>query len=293
MEDNNYNKTLNINSPLFFPICIYHYNNLDINMPMSYLQPGTRYINDVGDISFRCPFDSNGVYGNWLPEERFFVINPMFRPIPTGMNLIRVKRKDSYPYNITNVSIVYDPFDLNDKDVYFISFTLPVPYTTNLYLHKYGNSIYPSFSPHPPTKDVDWGFAETPNLFVFLDPKGKKFDSDLENIKGISTKKTFDTEKNGMPIFTFINVNGRCLPNPDGERLEDCILKNENLMDPTQKDKPPTLLELLKQESLTDNNIKLKSSDGKKYTYIFVFTMILLVFLFLSVLLLLLFRNKK
>jgi hypothetical protein len=77
----------------------------------------------------------------------FYAINPMFRPIPPKTNIVCFKQNETFPFNVVDVFILYDPYDIEGaKDsVCCITWLTPVPNTVPLYLYKNYIGIYCSF----------------------------------------------------------------------------------------------------------------------------------------------------
>lgn len=128
---------------------------------------------------------------------KFFVINPDFRPIPIGTNLISFKNGNS---QTVSLEIVYDPFNLTEKTNRFISWIEPTPYCIPIFVFK----------------------SNTENLFYFsLDntcPNGYNVNTDIKTIYALPS----DT-------YSFENYNERCIPSSknNGMTLKKCLLNSK------------------------------------------------------------------
>jgi len=155
-------------------------------------------------------------------SEIFYVINPMFIPIPLYTHLICIEEEGG---EAIDIKINYDPFSNDEKCLYFITWTSPTPYTTPLFFYKEKDRIIASFSKR-----------DKPYLVIHVLTPYRK----ANTIKG----KNWFQIINGKPIFSFKNYMGRCIPDPNGIPFQDCTLQHDlNFV------KPSTLLESIKKRS--------------------------------------------
>ena len=124
------------------PFCVYYWINPKESIYRAYLSgPSIIRVND--GVEYKClPPKSLDNYGNWTLGFTFYAINPMLRPIPTGMALFCAERKHSFPWDTRTVRIVYDPYDINNRCVYFIAYIQPTPWTKPLFVHVQGSEEF-------------------------------------------------------------------------------------------------------------------------------------------------------
>jgi hypothetical protein len=233
-----YDITKNIQKPYSVnPYCIYHSNNIDNIYGL--IKSPLRVKKKNGDEVLQCYL--NPIMKNWKYYASFYAINPMIQPIPTGLHLICAKLSQEFPYNTISIDIIYDTFRIDDNCVYFMTWTLPVPYTVPLYLYSTSSGISITFQEHKDMKQLNIS-----PLYVL---------SNFENKPDFF--KDFKKLKNGEIDFTFANNQGRCLPNPYGNSLSKClVLSNENITDLEYNGGPPTLLQHLERiEKKKEKNI--------------------------------------
>lgn len=134
------------------PFCVYHWVDHDQGVYLGYLGGPEFAKNESGQVFLTCgdtqPSDNS--YGRWKKAFTFYAINPALKPIPNGMSLFCAKRAQEFPWNTTEVKSVYDPFNIDNQCVYFIAYTMPVPFTTPLFLYRQEDSSFPSLDPTPP-----------------------------------------------------------------------------------------------------------------------------------------------
>jgi len=162
--------------------------------------------------------------------DKFYVIDPKFRPIPSYMSLFCIKSDNSYPYGINSFQQIYDPFNIDDNCLLFITWMEPVPYSIPLYIYKIGNIIYPSLKINSKLTEIDIS-----PIYVLNEKKFEKW--------------------NKVPQFRFSNYMGRCIPDPtNGVSIQNCVKHNKN--------KPQTLLEYLLENRKKQVNFVLKTTIG-------------------------------
>lgn len=82
---------------------------------------------------------------DWVLYGSFYGFNPLIKPIPTGMKLFCIKIKEEYPYNVIDVEIEYDLFNMRKNCIYFLNYIKPTLNTEQLYFLKTGNGIVATF----------------------------------------------------------------------------------------------------------------------------------------------------
>lgn len=92
--------------------------------------------------------------GPWRLAGEVYVINPLARPIGTNMKLFEVLRNDAFPYNSSDISVVFDPFThpMTENKTFFIAYNFPVQNTVPLYIFRdlTDNSVFLSFKKETP-----------------------------------------------------------------------------------------------------------------------------------------------
>ena len=141
--------------------CIYHYIDGD----------DKTYLGFISDCEKKIP---NNVSQQYKYKYTFYAINPLFRPIPNGMEIYYIKVNNKYPYNIIDMRIMYDTFNIQDDRIYFIAYNKPIPNGIPLYFHKLGENILPSFDKKPPTTNINAKQIERSPIYVLKD-KDTKF----------------------------------------------------------------------------------------------------------------------
>jgi hypothetical protein len=221
--------------PVIIPVCIYH-RNMSHEWE-GYLATPAVTIGENNMEALKC-ISPNVAYQGWYQAGSFYAINPMYSPIPSDMILMCAKQSNTAEksYNTSEILATYDPFHIQDDCVYFLTWTMPKPYTTPLYLYKSGNGIFPSFKKMPDLQPVD-----IPTIYVLTD---KPSENTIFVHKDDNT--WFKTWKDGSPDFRFSSYLGTCIPDPNGESLEKCTLKHDIGMI-----RPVSLLDYLKTNSDT------------------------------------------
>lgn len=188
------------------------------------------YKNEQGGSYLTIPSLENGQYvcqsisGLDLVVQ-FYGVNPDFRPIPAGVDLLCANNSG---YRTVNVTQIYDPYNLDEGCVRFMAWLEPVPYATPIYVSK----------------------GKTGTLF------GLGRSSEQQNSLDISLEKPSDDvdyfslyvllQKDFPNGFRFSNYQGRCLPDPNGKTLAECsVVHGKNLKDPYSQNNNPTLLDYL------------------------------------------------
>jgi hypothetical protein len=116
----------------------------------------------------------------------FFVINPDFRPIPTGTNLLSFKNGNSQTISIEKV---YDPFNISEKTYRFISWLEPTPYCIPIFIFKSNsdNQLYFSLKNAKPNgyninKDIKIMYVLPSNNYFFENYQGRCIPSTTSNL---------------------------------------------------------------------------------------------------------------
>ena len=153
-------------SVIISQFCIMHYNDPNTNTYNGYISYPTR-IKTIDGFETKCT-QPPSEYGQWQLYQKFYALSPMIRPIPTGLKLINANTMDYYPYSTKNIKHVYDPFDIQQESISFMTWTQPVPGTVPLYLHISPNGdSYPSFDKNPPSEG-NWTQNKMSPLFVSI-----------------------------------------------------------------------------------------------------------------------------
>lgn len=215
--------------PTIVPMCLYHRVNKSTNDYLSYIGNPTM-VQDSDGVKFECiPHGVDSPYKGWTLKQRFYVVNPMFRPIPSYMSLMCAMQKDFFPFNTSEITQMYDPFDIQEKCINFITWMEPTPYTTPLYIYKVNEGSFVTFEEHK-----DWEHELMSPIYVLTtEPTEKTIFPDKHN---------WFNKVNGVPDFKFTQYMGRCTPNPEGIELIQCIIKNA-----TGLVKPLSLLDQLEK----------------------------------------------
>lgn len=151
----------------------------------------------------------------------FYVINPDIHPIPSGMDLLCIQNASN---SSTDIKQLYDPFNTEEKCIRFLAWLEPTPFTTPLYVYKSKNNMRLSFDSKPPTPD--YKPALVPSIYVLIDPRMK----DVYRVPAprkpevIGDKTSFAISPEGIPVFTFSGYQERCIPDPNGRDLKECIV---------------------------------------------------------------------
>ena len=131
------------------PFCLYHWVDKARFIYKSYIIPAIR----KADGQYECMNSDLLSKDGWKLVSIFFAVNPSYKPIPREMQLFRVQRNKEFPYDVTDVNINYDIYNIDDNSVYFITYTKPVPNTIPLYIWKNNGSTFIDFaSTSPPAE---------------------------------------------------------------------------------------------------------------------------------------------
>lgn len=230
---------MNSKNNILVPFCIYHYIEPNTGLYAGYIGMPNKIRNENGEEYFECKKEKQ-VFGKWYLAGTFYAVSPMFRPIPYGMKMFCAKKAGSFPYNTTNVSMNYDPYNTKKDCVYFTTYSQPVPNTVPLYFHFLNENVYPSFDRNPPSDDINWTQTEISPVYVM-------------------TNSSLNIEPNNLKEFQnlkFQCINGRCIPfnrnlkdvylgkNDKQELLplEDCLLYCSELVVDNASGSPNSLL---------------------------------------------------
>ena len=245
------------------PFCVYHWVDPSMAVYRGYVSGPSVSRGKDGKFKYKCsipaPMDP---YGEWSLAFTFYAINPMVRPIPNGMGLFCAQRRESFPWDTTKISLVYDPFDIDSECVYFIAYTRPTPWTKPLYIHVQGTvdfprTAFPTWDPNPPVSDIPGKYVLTKTKFFSTQPAykwvGKSSEESQLEDGGLDVG---DSELLGwhhariFPFFVlspelfghdyegvrFTCHNATCFPyNPNNDYVEKVSISiNERLHDPNK-----------------------------------------------------------
>jgi hypothetical protein len=225
------------------PFCILQYNDPDTSTYFGFINYSTRI--QQGDVTekLECT-QSPRQYGKWKVTGSFYAFSPMIRPIPTGLKLINAKKLGKDPWSTKSIQYAYDPFDIQQDAVSFMTWTQPVPTTVPLYLHiTPEETSYPSFNPYPPGNPRGWTQNKLSPLYVLVNPMthSTKIDANLQPL----LEWKFDPS--GQPMFMFRGIDNRCVPDPDGVTIEECFLMtDEDILQVNEHAGPTPLLTRLR-----------------------------------------------
>lgn len=165
----------------------------------------------------------------------FYALNPDIRPIPPGTVLMCAKDTETDDFSTIDLEPIYDPFDIDQKCIRFIAWLSPVPYTTPLYVMKFGNSVYMSFEKKLPGPEYQEIYFSP--IHVLIDPR-----IDAQRIHGHKKGPKGFSVKDGQPQFLFSVYQGRCIPDPTGVSLGRCLVENV-----LESENQPTMLKHLEK----------------------------------------------
>ena len=152
----------------------------------------------------------------WYFFSNLYALNPMFTAIPTYMKLICAKKSNVADASYGTVEVInnYDPYNLNNQCVYFITWTQPVPYTTPLYIYHSNGGILSSFEKRDDLKEAFlspiYVLTDDPRPTTLIPPGG-----------------TWFNKVDGKAQFKFKSRGEHCIPNPDGSTFLECNLNND------------------------------------------------------------------
>lgn len=201
------------------PFCIMHYDNPETNTYHGFINYSIKIKTKSGENILKCPSYSHSL----KKHHTFYAFSPMIRPIPTGLKLINAKKLNKNPYNTTKIRFAYDPFDIQQDSVSFITWTQPVDGTVPLYLHISPSGYsYPSFDINPPSKGK-WTKNKLSPIYVLVNPytHTTTLDSNLHELP------KWKKDTNGNLIFKFTESDNRCIPDPNGVSIEQCFLETD------------------------------------------------------------------
>lgn len=174
---------------------------------------------------------------------QFYVVNPDFRPIPPGMDLICAEDSADAQHATIAVEQIYDPFNLSKHCVRFLAWMEPIPRTTPLYIFQSGQKIHVSFSNQPPGPEFKQTFMSPIYVLVHPDVNAPRVPTATN---GQSDR--FIVQEDGQPLFLFSGYQGRCIPDPNGTSLGRCtVLYTKDILNSNVSDDQPTLLEYIDQ----------------------------------------------
>ena len=235
-----------MNDSIIIPFCIWHYIDLDTKTFLGYIG-GPRKFKKDGLIGFDCGTETKK-FNKWFLAGTFYAVSPSFRPIPVGMKIFCAKKNVTEPYNTNDVYLMYDPYNIKDDCVYFITYNQPVPNTVPLYFHAFGDNIFPSFDPKPPSSSPQWSQTFISPVFV-MTKRHEKFKS----------------------------VNARCIPwsedipdlydtNPNEEllSLQNCVIFYNELVVSKNNGRPFNILEMVADQNIKSRSRELKTPIASK-----------------------------
>lgn len=207
------------------PFCIYHYIDESTKTYMGFIDISIITKHKDGSISYSCPQFKKSYGIAWKNVGMFYAVNPLFRPIPWGMKLYCANCSDQYPYNVKDIEIVYDPYNIKPTCNYFITYNQPTLNTSPLYFHRIGSNIFPSFDKDFPTKDIRWTQSEVPTVYVMTPSSLGK------------TKDIFDTSN-----ILFSCFNRKCTPyTKEIRNVYNISLNTDDIFDIALIKEPTTL----------------------------------------------------
>jgi len=247
------------------PFCLYHRIDAATNTYLGFISSPRKTLMEDGTENYGCAPEPK-TYRQWIFAGMFYGMMPNFRPIPVGMKLFCAQRSGSYPYDTADVTLTYDPFNIKNDCVYFMTFSQPVPNTVPLYFHKLGLHVFPSFDKFPPSDDTAWEQTDISPVFVMT----KETVGDIFNPSYKNTLK-------------FKCVNGRCIPwvknisdlydsdpHKDLMVLDDCVLFCNDLSISNTNGKPANILE----------QVSIINTRNPFFPFISNFMIIVIIFLF-------------
>ena len=158
------------------PFCVYHWVDPKMGVHRGFISHPSVIKGEDDNFKYTCTHPNKlNPYGKWSFAFRFYAVNPMVRPIPNGMGLFCAKKRITFPWDTTQVKLVYDPYNISDECVYFIAYTKPVPWTKPLYVHIQGSThsptmVFPSWDPNPPIKNTEGKYMKTETKFFSTQP---------------------------------------------------------------------------------------------------------------------------
>lgn len=193
--------------PAIVPLCLYRKSEYDsyISLPVKSFKNGKTI--------FEC-----SALENMIPITIFYGINPDMRPIPPGAVLMCIKNIPE-EYVTIDIQPIYDPFDIDEKCSRMMVWLDPVPHTTPLYISKNGDSMHISLTKEIPKEYTELNYSP---IYVLLDPR-----IDAQRTKGFRGQTIKDFKiYDDKPVFLFSEYQGKCIPDPEGIPLGNCVVNN-------------------------------------------------------------------
>ena len=241
------------------PYCIYHYKDYSTQTFYGFIGNPIKVRKNNEDI-LECRHPPPE-YGSWFYYGSFYALNPMIRPIPSGLKLINSIKSGGFPYDTKYVKYAYDPFNIRTEAVSFLTWTQAVSDTVPLYIHiSPDGDVFPSFDKNPPSNQPNWTQDKISPIFVLVDPSQHftNLDSALNPISH------YNKGSDGIPQFKFLPSDGRCIPDPNGVSIEQCfLLTDEDIFHTAANFGPRSLLEQLQ----FDNKIYTQKSKSIKHFF--------------------------
>lgn len=208
------------------PMCLYRKGQYD-----SYISLPTK-VRKNNQTVLECP-----PLPDMEPITIFYGLNPDIRPIPPGNVLMCVKNIPEENVTI-DIEPIYDAFNIDEKCFRMMVWLDPVPHTTPIYVFKKGNSMHLSL-----TNDAPEGYKALyfSPMYVLIDPRQEAIRTKGHKNQNYKDFKIVDNQ----PEFLFSGYQGKCIPDPNGISLGECIVLNvKDIMNPNNKE--PTLINYLK-----------------------------------------------
>jgi len=172
----------------------------------------------------------------WRYVNSFMAVNIEFRPIPPLMVAICCNENPNFPFNTTNMRIMYDPFTYSECKLRFITFITPQTYTSPLYLFGNTKRMIITFNKEK--------IVELPTSI--LSPISVLTEYEMSN----TVKYQGDWFKGE---FKFKNDFGRCIPDANGVKLTSCVAEIYN-----NKTKPFSLLDYIDHKTKKEKRFNIR-----------------------------------
>ena len=252
---------------ILIPFCIYHWFDKQHFIYKSYIAPAIRKYNPKNNPENKYNYDcihSDVLYNNgWKLATVFFAVNPSYKPIPVGMKLFRVQRTQSFPYDVVDVHLKYDVYNIDKNDVYFITYTKPVPNTIPLYIWKKNGSTFIDYASTSPPVEKDSPFttlSHSTDISQILTEKG--WGSALinpiyiihPNIVGWDIDNIKFQCNNGVCIPVSLKNNPQDIFNPNKFKepkvLHECIVSCSQLVNNNYDEPARNLISIIKKSDI-------------------------------------------